>query len=205
MAGTFETILLSSGPPPNMLYPQVSELAFVVGKDTLNPETCRKLTEMILHHETNPPSSPNLFTWEGDAIAELRAVVREGYLKFLRDTGIENTPMKIQCWANIHRLGGHIKLHQHNRIYRAVLSGTIGLTDSETETIYMLPSEMQIKGTSQKTNVLKFPTRAGNFIMTPGWVTHMTTPNPGPEIRITLGMDISSQTGDPDAIPYDVK
>lgn len=203
MAKSLETILLTSGPPPNMLYPQVSELAFVTGKETLSPETCQKLTEMILEHEIHPRASTNVLTWEGDAIVELRSLIRECYLRFLRDTGIARTRMKIQCWANIHRLGGHIKLHQHNRIYRAVLSGTIGLTDSDTETIYMLPSEMIIRGTSQKTNVLKFPTRKGSFILTPGWVTHMTTPNPGPEIRITLGMDISSETGDSDAILFD--
>lgn len=203
MKNSLETIHLSAGTPPNMLYPQVSDLAFVVGKETLSPETCQQLRELILAHELAPPPSKNVLTWKGEAIDELRSLIRDGYLKFLRDTGIERRPMKIQCWANIHRLGDHIKLHQHNRIYRAVLSATIGLTDSDTETIYMLPSEMRITGPGTKTNVMRFPTRAGSFIMTPGWVTHMTTPNPGPGIRITLGMDISSETGDDDAITFD--
>lgn len=196
----------------NVLSPPKLHIPVLIGKNTLSPETCQRICEEILKRENEilNGSSPeyvagqtdgittrwrayNVLTWDFPELTELIGVIKTCYLKFLESEGLPRWKNEITCWANILRDGQELKTHHHSFRNRSVLSASVSLTTSPTATCYVFPFSLFPDGNQNlPLEDLIVPTRSGNLIMIPGWVSHYTTPVASGGPRITLGLDIAS-------------
>jgi hypothetical protein len=196
---------------PNLLFPPDVEIPVLVAKNVLSSETCASLSREILKREeailrsssavkvaglddglTTRWLSYNLMTWDLPEIQECRDAIKNAYLHFLKAANLRRWESEISCWANVLRKGEAFKAHHHNFRARPVISATISLTSSKTATCYTFPFQLQNEATNDFAEQIQIPTRAGNLIMVPGWVSHFTTPTSEENPRITLGLDIAS-------------
>tara|TARA_B100000287_G_scaffold20276_1_gene20279 strand:+ start:138 stop:725 length:588 start_codon:yes stop_codon:yes gene_type:complete len=110
---------------------------------------------------------------------QLKKEIRKGYESY---TNVNNTPLFVQCWANVMRRCDRIKPHVHmnsNISPLHALSGHLCVkVDSSTNTYY---------GGKPVRNV------NGEMIFFPGTMTHWTDTYMGDSERITVAFDIFSE------------
>ena len=110
---------------------------------------------------------------------QLKKEIRKGYESYTNNT---NTPLFVQCWANVMRKGDRIKPHAHmdqniNSLH--ALSGHLCVkVDGSTNTFY---------GGEPLLNV------NGEMIFFPSTMTHWTNTYFGESERITVAFDIYSE------------
>ena len=120
----------------------------------------------------------NVLHWWGTRL--LRKNIRRGYETY---TDIKNTPLYVQCWANVMRKGDQVKRHSHAPDGVSVvdsLSGNLNVkVDGLTSTYY------------DGYPILNEP---GQMTFFPGSLYHWTDKYMGDDERITVAFDIMSET-----------
>ena len=117
----------------------------------------------------------NVLDWWGTG--NLRKWIRKGYEKY---NDITDSPLYVQCWANVMRKGQQIKPHSHRDGQRDpvtnFLSGNLSVcVDGSTSTYY------------DGSPILN---KNGWMVFFPGHVYHWTNRYEGPGERITVAFDI---------------
>ena len=118
----------------------------------------------------------NVLKWWGTGL--LRREIRKGYETY---NNIRNTPLYVQCWANVMRKGQQINSHNHteNRGPKDLLSGHLCVqVDGFTSTYYQ-GDPIQNKN--------------GQITLFPGYMYHWTDKYMGNSERITIAFDIRSE------------
>ena len=119
----------------------------------------------------------NLLEWRGTR--KLKKYIRMGYEQY---NGVKNTPIYVQCWANVMRNGDVIKAHRHmidNISPNDALSGHLCVkVDGSTNTYY------------ERTPIQN---KNGQMILFPSTLLHWTDRYIGNEERITIAFDIYSK------------
>ena len=204
MSYVFEDFSSEGG--ASFLYPPELEISIMIGLGKLSEQTCDELSQFILSQEQNILSSYepvsvggmqdglstrwtsyNLLTFEHEALAPLKEVIKEAYLAYTTHNNIPRFKNVIQCWANVLRSGDKLQPHEHE-FSRRCLSATISLSQTETSTIYHFP--FKLKNGARYTNTVRVPTLKGAITLFPGWLTHFTSPVPQGVTRVTLGLNI---------------
>ena len=117
----------------------------------------------------------NLLDWWGTG--KIRKWIRKGYEEY---NDIKDTPLYVQCWANVMRYGEQIKSHRHSESLEVggdrFLSGHLNVqVDGSTSTYY---------GGNPVLN------ENGQMTFFPGYVFHWTDRYEGYGERITVAFDI---------------
>ena len=119
----------------------------------------------------------NVLNWWGTKT--LRKEIRRGYERY---TGVRDTVLYIQCWANVMRKGEQIRTHSHceNQVQpQHALSGHLCVqVDGSTSTYY-----------HNKPLVNK----NGQLVFFPMYLPHSTDRYMGDGERITIAFDINSE------------
>lgn len=129
----------------------------------------------------------NVLKWWGTR--KLKQKIRLGYERY---TGIEGTPLYIQCWANVMRNGQKIEAHQHSQDIRDTedfLCGNLPIQVDGTTSTYYLDTNQR----PQDTEVKPICNMNGQMTIFPGHLTHWTDKYVGNDERVTIAFDILSE------------
>lgn len=217
----YYTEYFTTEPAENPFYPPELRIPLMIGVGVLPREVCEGLSAEILKREKKilkefPAVSVagktdgittrwldyNILTWDIPEVKVLRTTIKEAYSHYMKFAKVPRWKNEIQCWANVLRKGDSLRIHHHNFRQRPVISATFSLTTAKTSTCYVFPIWMKVKDNEYSQEIC-FPTTQGNLLMVPGWVSHYTTPHPGPKPRITLGLDIASGLTTGTRLPFD--
>ena len=119
----------------------------------------------------------NVLSWFGTR--KLKKYIRMGYEQY---NGIKNTPIYVQCWANVMRNGDVIKAHRHmidNISPNDALSGHLCVKVDGSTNTYYARTPIQNKN--------------GQMILFPSTLLHWTDRYIGNKERITIAFDIYSK------------
>ena len=146
----------------------------------------------------------NLLTMDNVELLPIKREICAAYMLYLKLNKHPRWNNSAQCWGNILREGENLKPHNHNSSFkRMAINGTISLSTMDTETVFHFPFPLLSKKTNELCQFIKFPTKKGQLILIPAWLTHFTTPVPKNEKRITLGFDISDHLVKGVSTPFD--
>jgi hypothetical protein len=119
---------------------------------------------------------------ENNYCRELFDLIRYHYLLHLKNLGFPRKRVWIHAWANVLRKDENISRHMHLADEFAYLSGTYYVTTSNAGL------ELQNPIRVQETSIIA--NEAGNIILFPSWIPHLSQKYTGPEDRISIAFDI---------------
>jgi hypothetical protein len=141
--------------------------------------------------------SYNCFTFDHPSIHKLKKDIHNQYLQFMKELGEEPEGVYINGWFNLYQKGQGQRIHYHNFSESAYLTGIVVLTEGDTSTDFMVPSEPEIVPNYNKPlhDKLKIQNYPGALVFFPQWTYHYVDQLKDDIKRVTIGFDLFTERG----------
>ena len=126
----------------------------------------------------------NLFNFNHDYTNKIKKFIQDNVKQLCQRTGIETKDFYIMCWFNVLREGEIIHKHRHYNVLNgeeSFISGHLCISANNTNTYYNSICDQPLLIIKNEPGLLNF---------FPGYLPHFTDPHIGPDVRITIAMDI---------------